>query len=91
MERVCVKGHRPVCQSMLADPDCFEAKPGVVSCGQVECEANTCGNCEEWDRADPGRRREDSETQRVCRKAGRLVSHSMRADSLCFSRHSNVG
>lgn len=88
VERVCVKGRRPVCKSMLADPDCFEPRPDVAPVPPVG-EADICGDCQEWLCASPGRRLEDGESARVCRKGGRLVTRTTRADAFCFIRRRN--
>ncbi|MFU2209325.1 hypothetical protein [Solidesulfovibrio sp. C21] len=83
MERVCARGGRCVCRTMLADPACFEPLAGTPS-RPAGNETATCGDCEEWRRSPQGRRREDCEAYRLCSKGGRLVCRTMRADPFCF-------
>lgn len=50
----------------------------------------TCGQCAEWLRIIPGRRKEDGESGYVCLKGGQLVTKDTPADEDCFTNLINV-
>jgi len=84
-DRVCPKGNRLVCKTMVADESCFETQRPEPPLNVEKKPPDTCGQCSEWLRTLHGRRKEDDKMARVCLKGKRLTYQNMQADEFCFT------